>query len=214
MKRKKDESILFFKKKNRLSNRNREHRLNQYQKEELEFYMINSIFCPEYCFIYNDKNTVNATSLYESHEPYYSEKAEKIFIEIIKTLADESKMMIEFYNGNAKFEYSPFYFISDDKKSIYIVKEKTELNDLLKFIKEKRIDESEFYFYDNIENNLHEFEEIKKWINEVPCKLYFLLDAQRGALTIRHNMEQKLIVKKIEDVLKNYNYRIVKDFNY
>ena len=78
----------------------------------------------------------------------------------------------------------------------------------------KRIDESEFYFYDNIENNLHEFEEIKKWINEVPCKLYFLLDAQRGALTIRHNMEQKLIVKKIEDVLKNYNYRIVKDFNY
>ena len=123
-------------------------------------------------------------------------------------------MIIEFYNGNAKFEYSPFYFISDDKKSIYIVKEKTELNDLLKFINEKRIDESEFYFYDNIENNLHEFEEIKKWINEVPCKLYFLLDAQRGALTIRHNMEQKLIVKKIEDVLKNYNYRIVKDFNY
>ena len=34
---------------------------------------------------------------------------------------------------------------------------------MIKFINEKRIDESEFYFYDRIENNLHEFEEI---INE------------------------------------------------
>ncbi len=194
--------------------KNKADRLKKYQNAELEFYIINSVFCPEYCFTYNDKNTVNATSIYESHEPYYSEKTEKIFIEIIKTLVGESKMIIEFYNGNAKFEYSPFYFISDDEKTIYIVKDKAKLNDILKFINEKRIDESEFYFYDNIENYFYEFKEIKKWINEVPCKLYFLLDAERGALTIRHNMEQKLIVKKIENVLENYSCRIIKNLSY
>ena len=58
-----------------------------------------------------------------------------------------------------------------------------------------------------------ELECIKKWINEVPCKLYFLLDAGRGALTIRHDRKQEYIAKKIEDILKNYHCRIVKDFS-
>lgn len=192
---------------------NRVNRFNRYQNEDLEFYIINSIFCPEYCFTYNDKNTDNAISVYESHEPYYNEQAEKIFIEIIKTLADDNKMIIEFYNVSTKFEHSS-YFISEDEKTIYAVREKYQLNHILKFINEKRMDESEFYFYDNIKNDLYKFEEVKKWIDEIPCKLYFLLDAARGALTIRHNMDQKIIVKKIEDVLKNYHCRIMKDLSY
>lgn len=126
--------------------KNKADRLKKYQNAELEFYIINSVFCPEYCFTYNDKNTVNSTSIYESHEPYYSEKTEKIFIEIIKTLVGESKMIIEFYNGNAKFEYSPFYFISDDEKTIYIVKDKAKLNDILKFINEKKLMKVNFIF--------------------------------------------------------------------